>query len=57
MIDIQILLVLSALPARFRTDDTQAYIRMDCERGNPVSALGIGGNGLWNKITVAYTLK
>ena len=38
--------VLSALPARLRTDDTQAYmyIRMDCQRGNPVSALGVGGN-------------
>ena len=27
-----------------RTDDTQAYIRMDCKRGTPVSALGVGGN-------------
>ena len=41
--------VLSALPTRLRIDDTQAYIRMDCERGNPVSALGVGGNGLWKK--------
>ena len=41
--------VLSALPARLRTDDTQAYIRMDCKRGNPVSAQGVGGNGLWEK--------
>ena len=49
--------VLSALPARLRTDDTQAYIRMDCKRGNPVSALGVGGNGLWKKIIVAHTLK
>ena len=49
--------VLSALPARLRTDDTQAYIRMDCKRGNPVSALGVGGNGLWTKIIVAHTLK
>ena len=39
--------VLSALPARLRTDDTQAYIRMDCKRGNPVSDLGVGSNGLW----------
>ena len=31
------------------TDDTQAYIYMDCKGGNPVSALGVGGNGLWNK--------
>ena len=30
-------------------DDTQAYIRMDCERGNPVSALGVGGNGFWRE--------
>ena len=49
--------VLSALPARLRTDDTQAYIRMGCKRGNPVSALGVGGNGLWTKIIVAHTLK
>ena len=41
--------VLSALPARLRIEDTQAYICMDCERGNPVSALGVGGNGLWKK--------
>ena len=34
------------------TDDTQAYIRMDCKtykRGNPVSALGVGGNGPWKR--------
>ena len=51
--------MLSALPARLRTDDTQAYTRMDCKRGNPVSALGVhvGGNGLWNKTIVAHTLK
>ena len=49
--------VLSALPARLRIDDTQAYIRMDCKGGNPVSALGVGGNGLWNKTIVAHTLK
>ena len=41
---------------RLRIDDTQAYIRMNCERGNPVSALGVGGNGLWTKIIVAHTL-
>ena len=35
-------IVLSALPARLQIDDTQTYIRMDCERGNPVSALGVG---------------
>ena len=39
----------SALPAKLRTDDTQAYLRMDCKRGNPVSALGVGGNSLWKK--------
>ena len=33
------------------------YIRMDCERGNPVSVLGVGGNGPWKKIIVAHTLK
>ena len=50
--------VLSALPARIRTDDTQAHIRMDCERGNPVSALGVGGNSFWKKNkTVAHSLK
>ena len=49
--------VLSALQARLRTDDTQAYIRMNCKRGNPVSALGVGGNGLLTKIIVAHTLK
>ena len=49
--------VLSALPARLRIDDTQAYIHMDCKRGNPVSAPGVGGNGLWNKKIVAHTLK
>ena len=49
--------VLSALPARLRIEDTQAYIRMDCERGNPVSAQGVGGNGLWKTIIVAHTLK
>ena len=42
---------------RLQTDDTQAYIRMDCKRGNPVSALGVGGNSLWNKLIVAHTLK
>ena len=25
-------------------DDTHAYILMDCEGGNPVSAQGVGGN-------------
>ena len=29
--------VLSVLPARLRIDDTQAYIRMDCKRGNLLS--------------------
>ena len=28
-----------------------------CKGGNPVSALGVAGNGLWNKIIVAQTLK
>ena len=41
--------VLSVLPARLRIDDTQAYIHMYCERGNPVSALGVGGNRLRKK--------
>ena len=41
--------VLSALPARLRIEDTRANIHMNCERGNPVSALGVGGNGLWKK--------
>ena len=27
------------------------------KKGNSVSALGVGGNSLWNKITVANTLK
>ena len=49
--------VLSALPARLRTDDTRAYIHMDCKGGIPVSAPGVGGNDLWNKIIVAHTLK
>ena len=49
--------VLSALPARLRIDDTQAYIHMDCKRGNPVSALGVGGNDLWKIKFVAHTLK
>ena len=48
--------VLSALPARLLMDDTKAYIHMDCKGGNPVSAPGAGGNGLWKKI-VANTLK
>ena len=39
--------VLSALPARLLIDDTQACIRMNCKGGNPVSALGVGGNGPW----------
>ena len=49
--------MLSALPARLWIEDTQAYIRMGCERGNPISALGVGGNGLWKKTIVAHTLK
>ena len=49
--------MLSALPARLRTDDTQAYICMDCKRGNPVSALRVGGNGRLKKIIVAHSLK
>ena len=49
--------VISALPARLRTDDTQAYISMYCKKGNPVSALGVGSNGLWIKRIVAHTLK
>ena len=49
--------MLSAIPARLLIDDTQAYIHMDCKGGNPVSVLGVGGNGLWKKIVVAHTLK
>ena len=30
---------------------------MDCKRGNPVPALGVGGNGLLTKIIVAHTFK
>ena len=39
--------VLSALPTRHLMNDAQAYIHTDCTRGNPVSALGVGGNGPW----------
>ena len=42
---------------RQKQNDTQAYNRMDCKRGNPVSALGVGGKGLWDKIIVTHTLK
>ena len=50
--------MLSALSARLRTDDTQAYIRFECKGDNPVSTLGVGGNGLREKkIIVAHTLK
>ena len=39
-------------------DDTQAYIHMDCKRGNPVSALGVAGNSPWkNRWFLAHTLK
>ena len=52
---------LSALPVRLRIDDTQAYmymyIRMDCRGGNPVTALGVGGNGPWKKMVVTHNLK
>ena len=34
----------SALPARLLVDDTHAYMFMDCEGGNRVSAPGVGGN-------------
>ena len=37
----------SALLARLQVDDTHAYILKDCEGGNPVSALGVGGYGPW----------
>ena len=49
--------VLSTLPARLQMDDTQAYICMDCEGGNPVSASGVGGNDPWQKHIVARTLR
>ena len=47
--------VLSVLPAKLRTDDTQAYIRLGCKRGD--LRPGVGGNGLWKQIIVANTLK
>ena len=28
-----------------------------CKRGNPVSALGVGGNSFWNKNVLSHTLK
>ncbi len=34
----------SALPARLLVDDIHAYIFMDYEVGNSVSAPGVGGN-------------
>ena len=34
----------SALPARLLVDDTHAYIHLDCQGGNPVSAPGVGSN-------------
>ena len=51
--------VLSAPPARLRTNDTQAYICMDCKRANPVSALGVyrWERPLGKKTIVAHTLK
>ena len=48
--------VLSDLPAWLWTENTQAYICMDCGRGNSVSDLGVGGKGLWKEIIVAHTL-
>ena len=33
-----------ALPARLLVDDTHAYIHMDFEGGNPVSAPGVGSD-------------
>ena len=33
----------SALPARLLVDDTHAYILTNCDRGNSVSAPGVGG--------------
>ena len=33
-----------ALPAMLLVDDTHAYILLDGEGGNPVSAPGVGGN-------------
>ena len=41
--------VLFAVPARLLVDDSQAYIRMDCKGGNPISAPGVGGTGPWQK--------
>ena len=40
---------LSALLAMLRIDVTQGYIHMACKRANPVSAPGVGGNGLGRK--------
>ena len=34
----------SPLPVRLLMDDTHAYILIDCEGPNPVSAPGVGGN-------------
>ena len=36
----------SALPPGLLVDATHAYILIDCEEGNHVSALGVGGNVL-----------
>ena len=41
--------LLSTQLAMLLIDDTQAHIHMDSEGGDPVSALGVGGNGLWKK--------
>ena len=49
--------VLSAPPARLLMDDTQAYIRMNCKGGNPVSAPGVGGNGPWKNLNCSPHLE
>ena len=58
--------MLSALPARLLVDDTHAYILMECEGCNPVSAPEVGGKVprwqlIWvdspNQLSVALSLK
>ena len=38
-------------------DDTQAYIRVNCKEGNPVSASEVGGNSPWQKIVNCSSLE
>ncbi len=43
-VQIPVMTLHSALPARLLVDDTHAFILTDCEGGNPVSAPAVGGN-------------